>query len=241
MTTRTHVRTTNNRQPAQRRHPRHRAYIAVHAHPRAVLPGTPNGTAHVTARRVTKSQQATAPASAATQHAASTVMKPPPPPGSTCELRRTISRAAASSRRSPCPRRCLATAVRDRRRTLVRGHRRRAQLSLRPPPCAQHRSLAAAARSPPPLGRRGPLASISCAHSASSSASFERFGCGCSSVAAHAAIAVFLPQAFSCVRAGGPEAGEASKPSRLGARVMTVARAPRLGNVGCVHAGWRWD
>ena len=138
-------------QPAAQRHPpwlgprpphRHRACIALHAQPRAVLPVTPNGPAHVTARRVTKSQQATAPATAATQHAASTAMKPPPPPGSTCELRRTISRAAASSRRSPCPRRCLATAVRDRRRTLVRGHRRRAQLSLRPPPRPQHRSLA---------------------------------------------------------------------------------------------------
>ena len=94
--------------------------------------------------------------------------QPTPPPGSPCDLR-WISGNCASSKRSLCRSRCFAAAVRHRRRTLVRAHRRRAQLSLRPPPCAQHRSLASggpadllrtdlAARSHSPLARTRILA-----------------------------------------------------------------------------------
>ena len=126
------------------------------------------------ASSVIKAQQATAPATAALPIAAiagaepARCQQPTPPPGSPCDLR-WISGNCASSRRSLCRSRCFAAAVRHRRRTLVRAHRRRAQLSLRPPPCAQHRSLASggpadllrtdlAARSHSPLARTRILA-----------------------------------------------------------------------------------
>ena len=122
------------------------------------------------ASSVIKAQQATAPATAALPTAAiagaepARCQQPTPPPGSPCDLR-WISGNCASSRRSLCRSRCFAAAVRHRRRTLVRAHRRRAQLSLRPPPCAQHRSLASGGPAhTPPLGPRGPLALTSRAH-----------------------------------------------------------------------------
>ena len=117
VTTRTHARVRAT--PGTRR--RHRACIALHAQPKAVLPVTPSGFAHVTARRVTRSQQATAPATAA--H-----------PACSCDRRcrtRTVPAAHAAAWR---PMRPAADDLARLRKLEMVAHD--PQYAAPPPPCA---------------------------------------------------------------------------------------------------------
>ena len=213
VTTRTHARVRAT--PGTRR--RHRACIALHAQPKAVLPVTPSGFAHVTARRVTRSQQATAPATAA--H-----------PACSCDRRcrtRTVPAAHAASWRHMRP--AADDLARLRKLEMVattrlRLRRRRAPSPSHarawPPPKSTAVAAAAAVRSAQVARQRWPRSHSSARTSrparshlsrapVSSPALFDRLGRGVGqlgSVQRHArSRSSSRRSSAALLRAGGPE------------------------------------